>query len=164
MQRAERRTLTQEVPVGIDTAHPLSVADRAEITEVYARYVRAFDSGDVEGCLELFTEDGTFTAPGRPPVVGREALAGFFAAVIRPSVVTHHIVSSIVIEAVSTGGARGSAHVVALRVDGDTVRLAAMGRYHDVFDRAGGRWVLRARRIESCVPGSLVGAVLARPD
>jgi uncharacterized protein (TIGR02246 family) len=150
--------------VSIDIERTLPVADRVAITELYARYSTSFDTGDVPGCIELFTEDGTFTVTGREPVAGTAALAQFFAAAAQRSAGTHHIVSNILVEKMSTDRARGSARVLALRVDGETVRLAALGRYRDEFAKVDGRWLIHTRCVDSGVPDSLVGAVVVRPD
>jgi len=129
---------------------------------LYARYSASFDSGDVQGCIELFSEGGTFTIIGREPVAGREALTQFFRVAAERSAGIHHIVSNILVEKVSVDRARGSAHVLAVRVEGDTVCLAALGRYRDEFIKVDGRWLLHARRVESAVPDSLVGAVIGQ--
>ncbi|MDV2477575.1 nuclear transport factor 2 family protein [Rhodococcus zopfii] len=150
--------------MSIDIERPLPVEDRMGMTELYARYSTSFDTGDAPGCVELFTDDGTFTVTGREPVVGKEALAQFFGVATQRSAGTHHIVSNIMVEKVSTDRARGSAHVLALRVDGDTVRLAALGRYRDEFAKVDGRWLIHVRCVDSGVPDSLIGAVVVRPD
>ncbi len=150
--------------MSIDIEHPLPVEDRVAITELYARYSTSFDSGDVQGCSELFTADGTFTITGREPVTGREALTQFFRAAAERSAGIHHIVNNILVEKVSVDRARGGAHVLAVRVDGDTVRLAAVGRYRDEFVKVDGRWLVHTRCVESAVPDSLIGAVIVRPD
>lgn len=150
--------------MSIDAEHSLPAEEQVAITELYARYSSAFDAGDAEGCVELFTEDGIFTVPGRESVVGRDALTQFFRAAVQRSSGTHHIVSNILVERVSTDRAEGTAHVLALRVDGETVRLAALGRYHDEFAKVDGHWLVHTRRVESRVPDSVIGAVIARPD
>jgi RNA polymerase sigma-70 factor (ECF subfamily) len=62
-----------------DTAPlPDSAAERA----VVARFVEAFEGGDVEGVVALLTEDASLTMPPTPlEYVGRAAIAGFFSTV-----------------------------------------------------------------------------------
>ncbi len=150
--------------MSIDIERALPIEDQVAITELYGRYSTSFDGGDGAGCVELFTENGTFTMTGREPVAGRAALTQFFVAAAERSAGIHHTVSNILVEKVSVDRARGSAHVLAVRVDGDTVRLAALGRYRDEFVKVGGRWLVHTRCVESAVPDSLIGAVIVRPD
>jgi steroid delta-isomerase len=51
------------------------VPDEAFRKAMVQEYARRLNEGDVEGALDLFTDDVVFEDPvGRPPTVGREAL------------------------------------------------------------------------------------------
>lgn len=49
-----------------------------DLTEITHRYYRAVDSGDLEGVLEWFAEDGVYHRPGYEPMRGRAALRAFY--------------------------------------------------------------------------------------
>jgi ketosteroid isomerase-like protein len=147
----------------MDSELALPVEDRLAITELYARYSTYFDSGDGQACSALFTDDGTFAVAGREPVTGRAALTQFFGVATERSAGIRHFVSNILVQQVSADRARGTAHVLALRVDGDTVRLAALGRYSDEFAKVGGDWLVHIRSVESDVPAELIGAAVVAP-
>ena len=51
---------------------------RAEVTEAVAKFMEVFNSGDLDRIVELYTTDCVVVPPGRPPVVGREALKAFW--------------------------------------------------------------------------------------
>lgn len=53
---------------------PISTEDYAAISDHLGRYCFAVDSGDEEGWVSLFTDDGVVTGITPEPVVGREAL------------------------------------------------------------------------------------------
>lgn len=51
--------------------------DHAAIRELIAGYALALDAGDIDECLQLFTDDGEFVVYGRS-FAGHEALAKMF--------------------------------------------------------------------------------------
>jgi uncharacterized protein (TIGR02246 family) len=110
----------------------LSIEDRVEIEDLYARYGYGFDEGDGAAWAAVFTPDGSFLRDGEPDLVGSEALSSFVEerAASAPHV-THHT-TNILIEG-TPGGARGKAYVIALRMDGGTMRLRNLGRYDAAF-------------------------------
>jgi 3-phenylpropionate/cinnamic acid dioxygenase small subunit len=52
----------------------LTLADRAEVTDVLARYCWHVDEGDSDDWADLWTEDGVFAGVTPDPIRGREAL------------------------------------------------------------------------------------------
>jgi len=58
---------TQEQIIG-------ELADREAIRELARRYAHCVWQKDVEGAIELFTDDAEMDTGDRPPIVGREAL------------------------------------------------------------------------------------------
>ncbi|MDT0328086.1 nuclear transport factor 2 family protein [Nocardiopsis lambiniae] len=66
----------------------------ARVREVYARV----DAGDIEGLLELFSDDVVYDRPGYPSIVGRDAFERFYrqARVIREGT---HTPESVVVGA-----------------------------------------------------------------
>lgn len=54
------------------------VAAEEKIRRLRDSYMRAEDSGDVEGCLAHWTEDGVLLPPGEPAVAGMGALRKWY--------------------------------------------------------------------------------------
>ena len=122
----------------------LTVEDRLEIHELYARYAYAFDSNDGASWADVFTADGRFLRPGEPDIVGSDALEAFVGErnAMAPGV-SHHT-TSITLEDAGDG-ARGRAYVLVLRVHEGALRLRNMGRYADELVAVDGRWRFRQR-------------------
>jgi hypothetical protein len=143
------------------TGHlPLSMTDRAEITDLYLRYAFEFDDVEADRCAELFTEDGSFAVDGLAPVVGRTALAGMVRASAARASGGRHLLSGLLVQA-SAGGASGMAYVQVVRVEESALRLVALGRYSDEFLRTDAGWKFRARRFTPFTAPELSGAILA---
>lgn len=53
---------------------PVSTDDYVAVADHLARYCWKVDTGDVEGWVELWAEDGVFRGTGPDDIVGREAL------------------------------------------------------------------------------------------
>ncbi|WP_256838242.1 nuclear transport factor 2 family protein [Ornithinimicrobium faecis] len=49
-----------------------------DLTEITNHYYRAVDSGDVDGVLDWFAEDGVYHRPGYEPMQGSAALRAFY--------------------------------------------------------------------------------------
>ena len=74
LQRA-RRTLAGSVRNGIDAASELEPLERRRLAD---RYVAAWESGDLQAVLDLFTDDAVFQMPPTATwFSGREAIAEF---------------------------------------------------------------------------------------
>ena len=59
-----------------ETSHvkrPTTAQDEAAITEFNARYLKAINDGDSATLASLTTPEHIMIAPGRPPIVGKEA-------------------------------------------------------------------------------------------
>lgn len=147
-----------------ELASVLNAADYQAITALYARYSQSFDSADYRGCAELFSPDGTFSVPQRDPITGTANLLAFFQAATERSRGTTHFVANIALTPISPVTVHGTASVLALRVDGDTLRLAALGRYDDEFIATEAGWRIRLRSMNTAVPATLLGAVIAATD
>jgi len=144
----------------VTTTARLDTTARLELMDLYARYSRAFDDGDAESVARLFTEDGSFTREGAPPVRGRAALVEMARAAATRAPGNRHIVSGALVEP-SDGGATGTAYVLVLNVRADAVSLVAMGRYHDQFVLEDGSWRIRSRHFVPFTGPGLAGTVLA---
>lgn len=58
---------------GTENAAPSHAQDEAAITDFNRQYLKAINDGDLAALANLTTEDHIMIAPGRPPVVGKEA-------------------------------------------------------------------------------------------
>lgn len=60
--------------------------DRAAILEVNQQFMDAIATGVGQAVADLYTEDATLFAPGLDPLLGRDAIAGFFQIVVNAGV------------------------------------------------------------------------------
>lgn len=114
--------------------------DRDEIRDLFARYCLYIDTGASDDWADLFAEDGELAGVGEP-VVGRDALAAFAAAVAAGSGGMHHLVLN---EVIDVDGDHAAARSSIVMIAGSSVGLT--GRYEDTLRRVDGRWRL-ARRL-----------------
>jgi hypothetical protein len=145
----------------------LSAQDRTEITELYARYSWALDTGDTEGYLALFTEDAEATeetASGGIEVrQGREEIRKLVLKFHdRADFPGHqHQMAQFVFEPDPEGRpdhweVRSYAWATINRPPAPP-HLHWCGHVRDVVARVDGRWLIRSKQIMGWA-----GAVLAR--
>jgi uncharacterized protein (TIGR02246 family) len=133
---------------------PLTVEDRLEIHELYARFAHAIDAGDVEAWVALFTPEGTFLLAG-DPLTGAEQLREFATRRSREAPGMFHLTTGIVLDGTSQV-AKGRAYVVTYRLAGDgQLRLLNIGRYDDDLVKTAEGWRLAARRVLSEIPQAI---------
>ena len=137
-----------------------SADDRAAIENLMSRYMYALDTTNPEAYAAVFTEDAELTAGGstehghaeimkmvqglkdrlnkdaKPDASGR-AFAPF-----------RHIYFDLVLD-VDGNKAKGEAYwqTVMRQPDGQTPKIAAMGRYEDEFVKQNGKWLISKRAI-----------------
>ena len=126
------------------------LADRAEITEVLARYCRGVDRCDEATLADVYHPDatddhGTFTGPAREFAAWAvQGAREFWHS-------SHHSVHNVVIDWTGADSAEVESYVLAFnrrRGDGGTdgpVEVFA-GRYLDRFERRDGHWKISHRR------------------
>ena len=112
---------------------------------LYARYTHAYDEGRADEVADLFTVDGEFAHAGAEPVRGRADLAAMVRASAARGTGNRHLVSAVVVEAVTDGTVTGQAYVQVFGT-ADGMAVVAMGRYDDDFAEENGRWRIRSRR------------------
>ena len=140
---------------------PLTLEDRAEIHDLYARYAHAFDDADADAWAALFTPNGRFSPPGVDAVIGTEALREFVATRSSNLPGMRHVIANVV---VGTDGDRvsGRAYFVCFRLGGDGhLRMRNFGRYEDTFALHAGAWRIASRDVVSDLPVELVDAPFA---
>ncbi|HEY0526770.1 MAG TPA: nuclear transport factor 2 family protein [Stellaceae bacterium] len=137
---------------------PMTDAKRIAAEWACERLIRRFallnDAGEYEELASLFVEDGSFARPTDPdnPVVGRQAILGFFRS--RPKRTTRHLMSNIVVDVEDDGGTARAVSYVTLYsgpagsgtppIAADPVQL--VGAYHDKLVLTDAGWRFAERR------------------
>ncbi|WP_433086498.1 nuclear transport factor 2 family protein [Dactylosporangium sp. CA-052675] len=119
--------------------------DKQEISEILTRYMRAVDRGDLDALRACYLpgaveeHGGVYSGPADAYVDSIER------TLTHPRSITTHVVSNVLIE-LAGDRAEVECYVTAFaRVKpGDTLTVARM---LDVFERVGGRWGIRHRRL-----------------
>jgi len=125
------------------------LADREAIRELPQRYCDCVWRGDVQGIVDLFTEDGEFTILGRQrenKTVGRSNLLksygeGLANLTPRPYIHNH------VIEFQGVGQASGRCYVE-LRNASNNMAWIGTGFYNDEYVKVGDQWKFKSRRFQ----------------
>ncbi len=126
---------------------------REQIHHTMAVYCNSVDSGDVEGVVSVFMEDGKLELSSGTKPVGRAAIRAFYMPVIGPDrpdrmpdgaipLLRHNLTTSRV-EFTDDDTAQGWTYFMSLTRHG----LDHAGRYLDTFRRQGERWLIADRRI-----------------
>jgi 3-phenylpropionate/cinnamic acid dioxygenase small subunit len=116
------------------------------VRETLFAYARRVDAGDLDGVLELFSEDAVADYGLGRPRHGRDQLAPLLHGLRASCVATSHHVSNVVVRELAGGVASAQAYVVAwhLLTDGE---LLVLGRYEDELRPATDGWLITRRRL-----------------
>jgi len=119
--------------------------DKQEIAEVLTRYMRAVDRGDVERLRGCYLAGATEEHGGVFSGTAEAYVDDITRTLTHPKAITTHVLSNILIE-IEGDRADVECYVTAFaRVKaGDTLTVARM---IDVFEKVGGRWGIRHRRL-----------------
>ncbi|GAA4481925.1 hypothetical protein GCM10023094_30910 [Rhodococcus olei] len=142
------------------TGEPAIAETSAEaIRSLIARVAHAADEAALEAYTQLYTEDavwemtGATRAGARPQVcTGRTEIVAAArerrdAGIAGPGTATRHVTTCVAVTVDTADSARAES-VWQFFVDTTTApSLSGMGRYHDVFRRVDGRWLLARRSI-----------------
>ncbi len=136
-----------------------SVEDRFGIGDLFARYARSLDNGDVAGIAECFTEDGELVSPTVGSHVGREGIrtfAGRFAALRAGGTQLRHLITNI--EASVDGDrAEATAYLLATATRDGQSHFLPPGRYVCSLRKIDGLWLFRRRVVEHDAPFTIPG-------
>ena len=138
----------------------VSIEDRFAIHDLLVRYTTALDSGDVDGIVSCFTEDGTLESPITGTHTGHAEIRAFserFAGLLNRGVQLRHVISNL---AVSVAGDEGTATCYLtnlMTVNGES-QIGPPGRYECTLRRVDGEWLLRNRLVLLDAPFRLPGA------
>lgn len=128
----------------------ITLEDRAEITDLLARYCWHVDEGEAAEWADLWIEDGVFAGIAREPLRGREALMS--VPVWALSVGARHKLQNVVMDYGSTDD-----EMVVLAYNFVTSWLGdakfgtlALARY--LFVRAGDTWKIKSNQVRLLAP------------
>jgi ketosteroid isomerase-like protein len=132
--------------------------DVEAIRALVHEYAERIDTGDLDGLAAMFA-DATWGSPGRgTPLRGTDQVRRGYDGVILYEGIpcTKHVISNVTIELTgqSTAAARSYFTVLQARPDFPLQPIIA-GRYHDRFERVGGRWRFADRQIIPDLIGDL---------
>lgn len=124
--------------------------------DLIARYAVLVDDGRADEVPHLFTEDGSWTAPGVTMEGRDELVAGFGRRARNTSRVSRHVCTNFHLSQVTEDEALGSVYLTLFRHDRDgggegappDARPALVGVYRDRFVCLDGRWLIADRRLE----------------
>jgi hypothetical protein len=128
-------------------AEELTADDYAEIHQLYARYVHAFDLGDPMAYADTYTPDGFIRvdrvgAPGTP-VIGHDNLVAFAERYHENNgPYPRHLNSGLVLTP-TADGAKGTCYLVVFNVN--TRSLMLTGVYQDTLKKTSKGWRFAAR-------------------
>jgi hypothetical protein len=125
----------------------LTVEDRLNINDLYARYNHAIDSGNGEAWAGTFTPTGTFTSGGRTQTGAVELVP--FAAGFAARLKGRHWTNNLVVDA-DGDGARGSCYLMLLRLtpgEQPPASVLTTAIYHDTLVKDGGAWKFSSRSV-----------------
>jgi uncharacterized protein (TIGR02246 family) len=117
-----------------------TLAQKAEIEAVNARWLEFFNKGDFAGVASLYTEDATALPPGSSMVTGREAIGAMWKN-IAGQVSDPHL-ATIDVKTLGPQAAR-EIGTYSLRKNGPTSEELT-GKYLVVWEKVGNDWKLAA--------------------
>jgi len=145
---------------------PASAADRADISELYARHFYSLDGLTAilggkadQNWADTFTADGEFSlvkADGEVVVHvrGTEELVRIYAAF--PDVqTTRHWMNNLVTRT-DESGVRGGCYIIAVNIKASPCKIIRSGLYEDRLVKVEGSWKFQARKL-TLDPGSPAG-------
>ncbi|MCP3973548.1 MAG: nuclear transport factor 2 family protein [bacterium] len=123
-----------------------ALEDRAEITQLVARYGPAVDDHAFDDLAELYTHDAVFDSVGGR-IEGREAVIDYYRERGDVYGASYHYPHSVEIHLDGPDRAHGvvCAHAE-LSIGGETHWVAV--RYHDTYHRDGGAWRFHERDVK----------------
>ncbi|KAA9105915.1 nuclear transport factor 2 family protein [Microbacterium rhizomatis] len=125
-------------------------ADHFDALNLYARYNRTVDAGDVDGWLECYAPDGQLSIPSaNVTYTGRFELAAFVKRYIETSAGSErHFISNIELSVVAEG-LRGRAALMTVRPGSRKMppALLTTGVYEDLLSRTAGGWRFAVRSL-----------------
>jgi uncharacterized protein (TIGR02246 family) len=117
-----------------------TLAQKAEIDAVNAKWVEFFNKGDFAGVASLYTEDATAFPPGSGMVKGRAAIGNMWKNMAET--VTDPQLTTLDVKPLGPSAAREIGTFI-LKTKGPTPQEVT-GKYVVVWEKVGGDWKLAA--------------------
>lgn len=126
-----------------------STEDRFAIADLFARYMWAIDTGDVEALVSCFTRDGALESPAVGIYAGRDSIRVFatrFADFQRRGTQLRHVLSNLLID---VDGDHGFAkcYLVVFQVRDGGSKLLGPGRYECRLRKEDDEWRFEHRLV-----------------
>lgn len=131
--------------------------EKDAIHATLAEYCFAFDGGEFDKWVDLFTEDGTFDAGRLGVHRGKEALRAFVRTIPLTNglPMMKHCVTNEVIT-VNGNEATAKSYIVVVRAKGAGVLVNGLaGRYEDHLVKEGDRWRFKTRKVHFDLLGDM---------
>jgi hypothetical protein len=126
---------------------PLTLQDRVEISDLFARYAWCLDTRDIEGFATNFAPDGAIEMPGVGRFVGRAEVLRYGKLLTDDPAYPgrqHFIAQSLFDGDGNRCRVRSYAMVTSRKSDG-AYAVLSLGHYNDVCVKLEGRWVFAER-------------------
>ncbi|MDO9434625.1 nuclear transport factor 2 family protein [Hydrogenophaga sp.] len=125
-----------------------ALLDKQAITEVFYRYARASDRGDLDLMRACFHPDAV-RDEGHTRLLMTDYIDKWATLIVHPARVVTHSLSNVLIE-LDGDTASGEAHVLnftRLKKDGEKFDTLTMSRFVDRFERRDGVWRIAVHRV-----------------
>lgn len=126
-----------------------TIEDRFAVQDLFTRYATALDSGDVEGIVSCFTEDGALESPVVGVKAGMAEIRDFaerFSRFQARGNQLRHVLSNLAVE-VDGDTAHATCYLVNILTSGGKTVMGPPGRYDCTLARIDGRWLFRRRLV-----------------
>ena len=123
----------------------LSTDDMLAITQLYARYNHAIDSGNGAGWAATFTPDGTFSSASGT-FAGTDQLSAF-ATGFAQRIKARHWTNNLVIDP-AENGATGSCYLILYALQEGKPNIFTTGIYKDQLVKTDGGWKFASRTVD----------------
>ena len=119
------------------------IEDRLAIQDLMIAYAHAVDTiGNIDGILDVFTEDAVFdlSGIGLAALEGHEAIRGFFTNVFANMAQHAHYLTNFAVTAYAGDTASMRAYVIGMGQGKDGSSVTVNGRYYFDVRRTGAGW------------------------
>jgi uncharacterized protein (TIGR02246 family) len=126
---------------------PPPIEDRMAINDLFVRYMRSIDDGDVDALVSCFTEDGALESPAVGRYQGHDGIREFakrFSKFRENGYQLRHVISNMQIE-VDGDRATAYCYLVTFLTHQKKSQLLAPGYYDCRLRKEGGEWLFEHR-------------------